>query len=312
MTSMRSALGIDLGGTNIKWGIAAEDGKVLLEGLVPTESERGPAELLNKLSAIAEQALEASSSLSIQLEGVGIGTAGQVQRASGTVRGATATLPGWAGMPLGERIGQETGLPVVVDNDVNMIAMGEAWLGAGREWSDFLCVALGTGVGGCWISDRRVYGGREGYAGEFGHMVISIDGRECSCGNRGCWEAYASVTGLKQLAREQWEEGPWEDPEALFQSAREGGIQALSIVNRYCEYVAAGLTSLIHIYNPPAIVLGGAIVAGQGEFLLGRIQTLLNRQVMPVYQQPVPVVIAAAQLGRHAGVIGAALAALKR
>lgn len=309
---MRSALGIDLGGTNIKWGIVAENGKVLLEGLVPTESERGPDELLNKLSAIAEQAMKFSFDLNTRLDSVGIGSAGQVQRASGIVMGATATLPGWAGMPLGERIGRETALPVVVDNDVNMIAVGEAWLGAGREWADFLCVALGTGVGGCWISDRRVYGGREGYAGEFGHIVVAMSGRECSCGNRGCWEAYASVTGLKKLAHEQWESGPWEEPETLFQYAREGNIRALAIVNQYCEYVAAGLTGLIHIYNPPAIVLGGAIVAGQGAFLLERIQTLLIRQVMPVYQRPEPVVLVAAQLGRQAGVVGAALAALKR
>ncbi|WP_182914521.1 ROK family protein [Paenibacillus sp. 1011MAR3C5] len=309
---MRSAVGIDLGGTNIKWGIVAEDGEVLLEGLVPTESERGPDELLNKLSAIAEQAVQSSTDLNIALDSVGIGTAGQVQRASGIVMGATATLPGWAGMPLGERIGRETGLPVVVDNDVNMIAIGEAWIGAGQEWEDFLCVALGTGVGGCWVSDRRVYGGREGYAGEFGHMIVSMGGRECSCGNRGCWESYASVTGLKKLAYEEWTGGPWEEPETLFQYAREGNIRALSIVTQYCEYVAAGLTGLIHIYNPSAIVLGGAIVAGQGTFLLERIQTLLNRQVMPVYQQPEPVAVVAAQLGRHAGVVGAALAALKR
>ncbi|MFF2889521.1 ROK family protein [Paenibacillus sp. NPDC057967] len=309
---MRCALGIDLGGTNIKWGIVAENGEVLLEGLTPTESERGPDELLNKLSAIAERAMHASSDLNLQLESVGIGSAGQVQRASGIVMGATATLPGWAGMPLGERIGRETGLSVVVDNDVNMIAVGEAWLGAGREWEDFLCVALGTGVGGCWISERRVYGGREGYAGEFGHMVISMGGRECSCGNRGCWESYASVTGLKKLAYEQWEDGPWEEPETLFRYAREGNPRALAIVNQYCEYVAAGLTGLIHIYNPPAIVLGGAIVAGQDAFLLERIQTLLSRGVMPVYQRPEPVALVAAQLGRQAGVIGAALAALKR
>ncbi|MFS0723206.1 ROK family protein [Paenibacillus sp. 1P07SE] len=307
---MRSALGIDLGGTNIKWGIVTEAGEVLLEGLVPTESDRGPEELLNKLSAIAEHARQAASDASLALDGVGIGTAGQVQRSSGIVRGATATLPGWAGMPLGVRIGSETGLPVVVDNDVNMIAMGEAWLGAGREWTNFLCVALGTGVGGCWMTDRRAYGGREGYAGEFGHMVIAMGGRACSCGNRGCWEAYASVTGLKKLAFEQWEDGPWDEPETLFRYAREGDRRALPIVDQYCEYAAAGLTGLIHIYNPPAIVLGGAMVAGQGAFLLERIQALLNRQVMPVYQQPEPVNVVAAQLGKQAGVIGAALASL--
>jgi len=309
---MRAALGIDLGGTYIKWGIVTEAGEVLQEGQTPTESDQGPAELLNKLSAIAERAGLACQELHIALDSVGIGTAGQVQRSSGIVMGATATLPDWAGVPLGERIGRETGLPVVIDNDVNMIATGEAWLGAGRQWRDFLCVALGTGVGGCWMSERQVYGGRDGYAGEFGHMVIAVGGRACSCGSHGCWESYASVTALKRLSREWWPEGPRDQPEELFRYAREGDQRALAIVTHYCRDVATGLANLIHIFNPPAIVLGGAIVAGQGDFLLDRIRGFVSRQTMPVYQRPEPVAIAAAQLGGQAGVIGAALAALTR
>lgn len=308
---MRSALGIDLGGTNIKWGIVTEDGQVLHEGIEPTESWRGAEVLLNKLSTIAKQALSASPNLQVTIDCVGIGSAGQVHRESGIVRGATATLPGWAGMPLGERISSETGLRVVVDNDVNMIAMGEAWLGAGRTWENFLCIALGTGVGGCWIMDRRAYAGRDGYAGEIGHMVVAMGGRECSCGNLGCWESYASVTGLMKLVHEKWEQGPVDQPETLFQYAREGNEQALRIVDQYCEYVATGLTGLVHIFNPPAIVLGGAIVAGQGAFLLDRIQNGLNRQIMPVFGHPEKVAVVSAQLGRQAGLIGAAQAALK-
>ncbi|MHA6482088.1 ROK family protein [Paenibacillus sp. strain BS8-2] len=308
---MRSAIGIDLGGTNLKWGIVSESGAVLLEGIEPTESHNGPEALLQKLSDIVAQGLTAANRLGTLIEGVGIGTAGQVERTSGIVRGATATLPGWAGMPLGERIQAETGLPVVVDNDVNMIALGEAWIGAGQAWDDFLCVAIGTGVGGCWIQERSVYEGREGYAGEFGHMVVSMNGLVCSCGNKGCWEAYASVSGFMRLACERWQDGPWDQPEEIFRLAKADDEEALSIVNAYCEYVAAGLSNLVHIFNPSAIVLAGAIVAGQGAYLLDRIGTALNRLIMPVYQIPAPVVLAPAHLGSQAGFVGSALAALK-
>lgn len=307
----RAAIGIDLGGTNIKWGIVAEDGQVLKEGITATESERGPEVLLGKLSAITAEAISCSGEFQVELAGVGIGTAGQVHRASGMVKGATAALPGWADMPLGERIGAETGLPVHVDNDVNMIALGEAWLGAGRQWSDFLCVAIGTGVGGCWIADRKPYYGRQGYAGEFGHMIIAMGGRPCSCGNRGCWEAYASVTGLQKLTEERCPDGGWQDPASLFQHARAGDIRALDIVDQYCGYIAAGLTGLIHVFNPAAIVLGGAIVAGQGDFMLERVKNGLTG-LISVFQTPEPVAVVAADLGAQAGVIGAGMAALKK
>lgn len=312
MAGNRSALGIDLGGTNIKWGIVSENGRLLANGLVPTEPRNGPEALLAKLSGIAKEAQRRARSEELALAGVGIGTAGQVHRESGAVKGATAALPGWAGVPLGERIERETGLPVIVDNDVNMIALGEAWLGAGRHWCDFVCVALGTGVGGCLIADRRVYAGRHGYAGEFGHMTVELDGRECSCGGRGCWEAYASVTALIRMAGEAQPDGSLDDPRTLFARAREGDAAALELADKYSSYVAAGLAGLIHIFNPPAIVLGGAIVAGQGDFLLERIKLSLKRRVMPAFQSPEPVAIVAAELGGHAGVIGSALAALKR
>ncbi|MCU6711798.1 ROK family protein [Paenibacillus sp. J5C_2022] len=307
----RAALGIDLGGTNIKVGIVTEQGELLHEAKVATESWQGPDALLAKLAGIASESVPLAGTLGVRLDGVGIGTAGQVHRASGQVLGATATLPGWAGMPLGAKIREETGLPVAVDNDVNMIALGEAWHGAGREWADFLCIALGTGVGGCWIADRSVYGGRDGYAGEFGHGIIHMDGKLCSCGNKGCWEAYASVTALQSLARERGMQEQQLSPEELFRSARANDMEALEVVDRYCGYIAAGLTGLVHTFNPAAIVLGGAIVAGQGDFLLDKVRSALEHSVMPAFRSPEPIRLVAAELGGHAGVIGAAMAALK-
>lgn len=302
---INAVIGIDLGGTNIKSGIVDLKGQMLRRRTVPTESSRGADALIRKLADIVAEAADYASRSGIALIGVGVGTAGQVHAATGAVAGATEILPGWAGMLLAERLKSATGLGVVVDNDVNMIAMGEAWRGAGGAWNDFLCVALGTGVGGCWVVNRRVYHGRDGFAGEFGHMTIEMEGVPCSCGNRGCWEQYASVTALKRLAAESCADSRLHDPIVLFEAAKVGDAEATWVVDRYARYIAAGLVNLIHIANPSAIVIGGAIAA-QGDFLFDRIRKEAETKLLPVFHQFGSVAIVPAALGEEAGVIGAA------
>ncbi|THF81762.1 ROK family protein [Cohnella fermenti] len=309
MTS--AAIGIDIGGTNIKAGLVAEDGSLLERFTVPTEADAGPDALRAKLLAIVGEAERIASGRGIGIGGVGVGTAGQVNRHTGGVAGATGNLPGWAGTPLAGWLTAETGLRVVVDNDVNMMAVGEAWLGAGRSWQDFVCLSLGTGIGGCLIMNGVPYLGRDGYAGELGHLVIQADGLPCNCGGQGCWEQYASVNALKRQLSE-WPGGAgWDSPEELFESARKGDLEASRILDRYASFVAVGLTNVIHIFNPPGIVIGGAIVAGQGDALLERIRSQVYRRAMKVFNEPVPVRIAGAELGDHAGVFGAAGAILR-
>ncbi|MFC5402485.1 ROK family protein [Cohnella soli] len=303
---MEAAIGIDIGGTNIKEGIVSREGLLLRHGSVPTEAGGGPEELIDKLLRIVEASSVYCRESGIVLKGVGIGTAGQVNAQSGAVAGATGNLPGWAGIPLARLLSEKTGLPVVVDNDVNAIAQGEAWVGAGKPWSDFLCVALGTGIGGCIVTGGRVYHGRDGFAGEIGHMPVQMDGGAlCTCGNRGCWEAYASVNALKRMAASGLDGESFADPVALFAEARRGNPSATAIVDKYAGYVSVGLAGLIHIFNPPAIVIGGAVTA-QGDFLFERIRALTERRTMSVFRHPDPVSIVPASLGDNAGVIGAA------
>jgi len=312
---MRAAVGIDIGGTSIKTGIVGEDGSLLRRRTVPTEAQAGAEALKRKLAGIVREALAYGEQNGIEIAGAGIGTAGQVLAGSGMVAGATANLPGWAGVPLGPWLRSETGLDVAVDNDVNMIAAGEAWLGAGKRWDDFLCVALGTGIGGCLVIGRRVYHGRDGFAGEIGHQTVVIDGLPCSCGGRGCWEQYASVTALMRLAAESPASGAprWESPTALFDAARRGDGAAVAVIDLYARYVAVGLANLIHALNPPAIVIGGAVTA-QGDFLFERIRRETALRLMPAFREAAPVPIVPAALGEDAGVIGAAgvLLAMRR
>lgn len=297
-------LGIDLGGTNIKAGLVGMDGTLLHRTAAPTESGAGGEGIyLNLLQTVRSLTSEAERH-GLKIRGIGIGTAGQVNQRRQKVVSATSNLPGWAGIPLTERMARDTGLPVRIDNDVNALAAGEAWLGAGRHWGSFLCVTLGTGIGGCFVMDKRPYYGKHGYAGEFGHHVIRTGGEPCNCGRSGCWEQYGSVTALRRTIGRAYGADSGLTPEVLFQRARTGNAAALRIVDEYAGYIAAGLINLIHLFDPEGIVIGGAITA-QGEFLLGRIRRLAGSGTLAAYAEA-PVPIAAAELGGDAGIIGAA------
>lgn len=293
----RVAIGMDIGGTNVKAGIVGEDGRIVRTDSFPTEVAQGKPAIIRKLVDQARAYRQFAQAEGLELAGVGIGTAGYVD-ADGIVAGATDNIPGWSGTDLRTEVGALVGLNVSVDNDANALAIGEAWIGAGAGYDSFLCVTLGTGVGGCRIEGKLPFRGRDGFAGGYGHQIVSVDGLPCTCGSRGCWEQYASVPGLVRLA------GGGASPERLFADAREGNAAALSTIDRYAGYIAVGLVNLIHIFNPPAIVVGGAVTA-QGDFLFDRIRSKVAERAMPVYlRSRVP--IEPALLGNRAGVAGAA------
>ncbi|AJY74729.1 ROK family protein [Paenibacillus beijingensis] len=298
------ALGIDLGGTNIKAGLVGMDGTLLHRMLAPTGADAGGEAIYAKLLQTVRSLKAEADKQGLAIRGIGIGTAGQVDQRRQKVASATSNLPGWADIPLTERMACDTGLPVRIDNDVNVLAAGEAWLGAGRPWDSFLCVTLGTGIGGCFVSDKRPYYGKHGYAGEFGHHVIQAGGAPCNCGRSGCWEQYASVTALRRTLDRVFGVDSGITPEVLFERARAGIPEALRIVDDYAEHVAAGLINLIHLFDPDGIVIGGAITA-QGEFLLGRIRRLTGAGTLAAYAED-PVPVEPALLGDNAGIIGAA------
>lgn len=300
------AIGLDIGGTNIKSGIVNENGVVVHRLSLPTKAHEGGEALLIRISEMVKELEKYAIDHGWTVKGVGVGTAGQVDSRLGVVMGATANLPGWAGMELVNRLQALTGLSVTIDNDANAMAYGEAWVGSGRHWHDFICVTLGTGVGGCVIIDRQPYHGRDGFAGEVGHHVIDLGGQPCNCGRTGCWEQYASVTGLMRMVKE---EGlglrELNSPEALFDHAKEGNEQALHVLRRYSQYIAVGLANLIHIFNPEGIVIGGAI-SKQGDFLLDQVRYELTRYLLPVYGvKSRGIDLVSATLGNDGGVVGA-------
>lgn len=188
-------------------------------------------------------------------------------------------------------------VPVAVENDVNAAALGEAWFGAGRGYSDFLCLTYGTGVGGAIVVGGRIYGGADGVAGEMGHILTHPDGLPCACGQRGCYEQYASMSALLHSAQRSFSQ--IHNGRELFEKLPEQPELA-QIVAAWEMEIVYGLVSLVHIFNPSLVVLGGGVMSQNS--VLQEIRTLLYPRVMQSYRG---VEIAGAQMGNHAGLYGA-------
>ncbi|WP_454191946.1 ROK family protein [Paenibacillus sp. Marseille-Q7038] len=306
----KAVIGIDIGGTNIKAGVVTLKGEFILDRTIPTYSENGKEALLNKIEEIAKNCLQEASYSNLHILALGIGTAGFINL-QGEIGSATANLPDWKGTPLRAELEKRVGISVFVDNDVNMLALGELWQGAGKDLNHFLCVSLGTGIGGCLILDGLPYRGRSGFAGAYGHQVIQMKGIPCTCGSAGCWEQYASVTALKRQTAEAQEKAWADQPRLIFDEARTGNKKAQDLVLQYTEYIAVGLSNLIHHFNPPAVIIGGAVTE-QGDILFEPIRTFVQKYTMDGFANHPDVPILPAALGNRAGIMGAAKLAIVR
>lgn len=266
-------LGLDLGGTNVKWAILDGTDEVVASGSARTHGERGPAGVVRRLAEIGADAIEWSG----PVDAVGIGLPGLYDRAAGTARFMT-NLPGdWAGVPVAGPVAAELGLPVDLINDARALALAEGALGAGRGFRTVACYALGTGIGGGIVVDGQLHEGLEGQAGELGHQTAdtSPDAPVCGCGNRGC-------------------------AEAVYRDARREG--AAPDLGRIAEALGIAVANTVLTLTPERIVIGGG-VASLGERLLGPLREVVARRVTVA---PIGEIVPAA-LGSAAGAVGAAL-----
>lgn len=310
-------IGIDLGGTNIAVGVVDTKGALLAKKSVPTRAERTEGEVLDDI-ALAVTSLVCEAGLSMeQIVSVGIGTPGSVDPDLGIVY-STCNLP-FDSTPIAKLLEERLHKPILVENDANCAALGEAKAGAARGMKNVAMITLGTGVGGGIVIDGRLYGGFNHFGGEFGHMIIEAGGELCPCGQRGCLETYCSATALARDAKREAEKHPDSllhacaakegkfSGRTAFDAARMGDVHAQSVVDRFIRYLAIGIANSVHILQPDAVVLGGG-VAHEGENLLAP----LRRQVEAIaYSENVPAEkrtrIITASLGNDAGIIGAAL-----
>lgn len=302
------AIGVDIGGTKINAGVVSSDGTVLHTVSISTMA--GQAKTVDRAQLAVHELLTEvkAKEPEIRIKGIGVGSAGQVDWKNGSIRSASELIPYYAGTALKSIFQQHFLLPTIVDNDVNVLALTEKYLGAAQGVNHFLCLALGTGVGGAIVVDGRLVHGLWGGGGELGHLSVDFNGEPCMCGGKGCLEQYASGTSIARRMREKLLMNGY--PEADVDSReviarwKAGDPLALELMEETMAALGSALASLIHMFNPELIVIGGG-VAEAGEPLFEGIRKEVSRRSMPSMAEGVR--IEAAYQGNLCGMIGAAL-----
>jgi glucokinase len=316
-TSTGNRGGIDVGGTKIQAAIVDAHHEVLGEAREPTPTDGGPADVADAMVRALGEAASAAGFEPASLEGIGVGSPGDVDAAAGTVSDAI-NLPGWEGsFPLAERLAKALGTPIRIGNDVQVATEAEFHLGAGRPYDSMLGVFWGTGVGGGLVLGGRDWVGR-GAAGEIGHMVVEIGGARCPCGRRGCMEAYAGRRPMEEEARRLHDGG---EPTVLFkimkkkghdrlksgvweQALNDGDEMAKRLLDRAVKALGAGIASAVNLLDVEAVIIGGGLGVRFGEPFRDRIERRMSKHLF-VDERPPAVHVAA--LGDLGGAIGAAL-----
>ena len=309
---MNYYVGIDLGGTNTKIGVVDKEGNKIFTTTMKTESIDGHKESLDRIANILKENLKEYDIKLTDVGGVGIGVPGPV--VTGRIVKFFANFPWPENLDLAAEFEERLGLKVKVDNDVNVITLGEMWKGAGKGHKNVLGIAVGTGIGGGIIIDGNLVSGKNGTAGEIGHSKVVKDGKLCGCGQKGCWEAYASATGLIREAQGRlivnkknklYEDTKGREVEAkdIFDAAKDGDEFSMDIVDYEVDYLALGISNLLNILDPEIIVMGGGVSLA-GDFLLDKLRERLKKYALPSALEGLEIV--EAELGNDAGILGAA------
>lgn len=317
----RKLIGVDLGGTTIKFAILTAQGDVQQKWSLRTNILDEGQHIVPDIVESINHHIDLYQMKREQFIGIGMGTPGTVDLKNGTVEGAF-NLNWKTVQPVKEKIEAGTGLPFVLDNDANVAALGERWKGAGNNGTEVAFITLGTGVGGGLISNGELIHGINGAGGEVGHMNVEPDGYLCTCGNRGCLEQYASATGIVHLAQDAAEEyvgdsklkamiddGQEITSKIVFDLAKkDDDFLANQVVDKVGYYLGLACANISDILNPQYVVIGGGVSAA-GDFLLDRVRKSFTRFAFPTVRESTKLKLA--KLGNDAGVIGAASLATK-
>lgn len=316
------AIGIDIGGTKIAGAIVSPGGETRGLRVVPTPSAEGGLRVLERVITLAVELLGSEAAAAAgEMAGIGVGTGGQVEVETGRLLGATALIPQWRGLDLKGALERATGLPAVVDNDAKAMAWAELRSGAAQGARAALFLTLGTGVGGAVAAGGRVLDGARGLAGHLGHMRVQmeVEGDEplCSCGRRGCLEAYASGSAIREAGRRALAQSGDEiaaqqavpDASAVWEAYGRGETWAAGVMAQARRALAHVLGGLVYAFNPDRVVIGGGLAAW-GTAWCQEIEAALREEVDPLFLEGLAVVPAA--LGSQAGTVGAAYLAFEK
>ncbi len=314
-------IGIDLGGTNIAAGIVDENHKLIIKGKTPTLAGRHADELVKDMATLCTSLVKDAGLTFADIAHLGVAVPGAFDPVNGIVKCCNNIRMNQ--YPIADKL--RALLPIekiCLDNDANAAALAEAKMGAGRGCPNFVMITLGTGVGGGIVIGSKLYSGFNFVGGELGHMVIEFNGRPCSCGQRGCWEAYSSATALTKMTKEKMAQCPdslmWQlcegtmekaSPRTAFDAAKQGDAAGDAVVKTFIEYLACGLVNMVNIFQPEVLCIGGGL-CGEGDYLLNPLKELVDKNQYGTDAHDDKTVLRIAELGNDAGIIGAALLGL--
>lgn len=284
-----SVIGLDLGGTAIKLGQFLEDGTCINSLTLDTPQPSTPEAVINTMIEAIAPLTREQNCLAL-----GIGTPGPADK-DGRIAKVAINLAGWQDVPLADWLEEKIGIPTIIANDANCAGLGEAWLGAGRDYDNLIMLTLGTGVGGAIIVDGHLFTGHLGAAGELGLITINFDGPVCNSGNNGSLEQYGSIQAIRRMTGKE--------PAELGKLAETGNTEALIFWESYGCLLGSGLASLIYVLTPEAIIIGGGI-SGSTKFFFPSTLQEIERRVLPSSRENLQLLTA--KLGNQAGMVGAA------
>ena len=284
-------LAIDIGGTMIKYGLVSSDGEILSTDKIETEAEKGLENILNKIDNIFKRYKKNNP------VGIAVSGTGQINGMIGKVIGGNPIIPNWIGTNLVKILEEKYNLPAVLENDVNCVALGEKWIGAGKDLSNFICLTIGTGIGGGIILNNQLFRGENFVAGEFGHTLIK----------KGEFEQFASTTALIRLVKEKT--GKILNGKEIFDLEKKEIVEYQEVISEWIENLTDGLSSIVYCFNPANIILGGGVI-GQGEALINRIKNSLFKKIGLQFKEKLNII--QAKLGNNAGMIGASYLLLEK
>jgi len=292
-------LSIDIGGTAVKMGLVDEQGVIheRHEASVCYDNYETPI-----LTTVIREAKALLARENAQISGIGVSATGQVDDRIGVVVGTNGKIPHYEGSQIKKEMEAEFGVPAAALNDANAAALGECFIGRGKGYDNVLMITLGTGVGGGIVIGGKIFGGTRGIAGELGHFTLYQDGVPCPCGKKGCYESYAATTALVRRAKEATGEAEL-NGRIIFERAHRGDSVMLGVLDSWIDDIAAGITGLVHIFNPQMVLIGGGVSA-QEELLIRPLREKVLATAMPRFGEGLQV--ESATLANDAGLIGAA------
>lgn len=315
---MKYYIGIDLGGTNIAAGVCNSEFKIIAKASTPTNRPRPCKDICHDMVKVSLEAIEKAGLTLSDIESVGVGSPGTVNSDLGVIEYSNNL--DFYNEPVAKYIRDEMGLPVYVENDANAAAYGEFVAGAAKGAKDAVCITLGTGVGGGIIIGGKIYSGFNYAGAEIGHMVVEVDGVQCTCGRKGCFEAYSSATGLIRMTKEAMDAHPESKMHEMmgdhvsgrlaFNAMRAGDEAAKSVVDKYIKYLAEGIANTINIFQPEILCIGGG-VCNEGDALMEPLKAEV-RELVYSKRSERNTAIVRAELGNEAGVIGAAFLGISK